>query len=203
MPGKRYLQVVGRLPRKPVAFLFVFHAALVRGGARLHLVLTGRCISRAPRLYAAGKTVKIPRQKLGRSTNYSARRFSGRELDKAPQKSRFSRAIRSEGAGLRSRRSVVRIHWGALLTGRPFEAARGRIYPSTSGAQHRTPPLACAALRRAASTTVLSSGLGYDQPPRSRFTFDAARRCIDLPSRTGSTRGASARRASEKRRQAG
>jgi hypothetical protein len=46
--------------------------------------------------------------------------ISGHELDKAPSKSRFSRQIRAISAGLRSRRSVVRIHWGALIHTRAF-----------------------------------------------------------------------------------
>ena len=48
-------------------------------------------------------------------TRICAHLFSGHELDKEPTKLRFSRQKRAKSDGLRSRRSVVRIHWGALI----------------------------------------------------------------------------------------
>jgi hypothetical protein len=70
-----------------------------------------------------------PTSRRRRSTSYLSvsRPLSGHELDKVRSKSRFSRRNRPEGADLRSRRSVVRIHWGALteLVGL-IEDRRGR-----------------------------------------------------------------------------
>ncbi len=48
--------------------------------------------------------------------------ISGQELDKKRSKPRFSRRICTESDGLRSRRSVVRIHWGAQFN---IEASGG------------------------------------------------------------------------------